>query len=89
MSPTEGAFAVCSQISNVPVYEGAAYLGTSFYLPKGYSINVSNVVAIGAYGNFASSLEFGRYGDYIRPTTTNANLAGYMIQIEGIISKIN
>lgn len=89
VSPKEGSFAACSQISNVPVYGGTAYLGTSFYLPKGYSINVTNVTAIGAYGNFVASLDFNRYGNYIRPSTVNANLAGYMIQIEGIISKIN
>lgn len=89
VSPKEGSFAACSQISNVPVYGGTAYLGTSFYLPKGYSINVTNVTAIGAYGNFVASLDFNRYGNYIRPATVNANLAGYMIQIEGIISKIN
>ena len=74
-------------MSGKPVYEGTAYLGTSFYLPKAYALNVISVIAVGASGNFVSSLEFDRYGDYVRPTTVNANLAGYMLQIEGTISK--
>lgn len=83
----EGNFAICSQMSGKPVYEGTAYLGTSFYLPKAYALKVTSVTAVGASGNFVSSLEFDRYGDYVRPTTVNANLAGYMLQIEGTISK--
>ena len=74
------------QISNKPVYGGTAYVGTSIYVPKGYTINVSDVTAIGASGNFASSISWNRYGDYYRPSTNNSNLAGYTLQITATLS---
>lgn len=87
LSPTIGNFTVCSRISNKPVNGGNVYIGVSFYLPKGYTFNITNVEAVGAAGNFASSVSLLRYGDYIRPSTTNANLADYTLQITGTISK--
>lgn len=84
--PTTGTVAFVVQISNKTVLGGTAYVGTSIYVPKGYTINVSDVTAIGASGNFASSISWNRYGDYYRPSTTNANLAGYTLQVIATLS---
>ena len=71
---------ICFQFSNKPVLEGTSIIGTSIYVPRGYSAVLNSATAIGASGDFAPYIELLRYGDYYRPTTTNQNLAGYMIQ---------
>ena len=69
-------------MSQKPVSGGTAYVSTSVYLPKEYGMTLKSAIAVGATGDFASFLSLQRYGDYYRLSTTNANLAGYMIQAQ-------
>jgi hypothetical protein len=73
-------------MSQKPVYGGTAYVSTSVYLPKEYGMTLKSAIAVGATGDFASFLSLQRYGDYYRLSTTNANLAGYMIQAQVTIA---
>lgn len=77
---TPGDHTVCFQFSNKPVHDGVAILGTSIYLPDGYGLTLKSATAVGATGDFASAISMNRYGNYYRPSTTNQNLGGYMIQ---------
>lgn len=45
-------------------------------------MQLESAIAVGATGDFANYLHLERYGDYYRLSTTNANLAGYMIQAQ-------
>lgn len=65
---------------------GTAYVSTSVYLPKEYGMTLKSAIAVGATGDFANYLELQRYGDYYRLSTTNSNLAGYMIQAQVTIA---
>ncbi len=67
------------------VYQGTAYVSTSIYVPNGFTLTISNVDAVGASGNFIGHINTQRWGSYYRFTTTNANLAGLMLQITGTI----
>jgi hypothetical protein len=73
-------------MSPKPVYGGTAYVSTSVYLPKEYGMTLESAIAVGATGDFASFLSLQRYGDYYRLSTTNSNLAGYMIQAQVTIA---
>lgn len=73
-------------MSQKPVHGGIAYVSTSVYLPKEYGMTLKSAIAVGAYGDFASFLDLQRWGDYYRLSTTNANLAGYMIQAQVTIA---
>lgn len=73
-------------MSQKPVHGGTAYVSTSVYLPKEYGMTLKSAIAVGASGDFASFLGLQRYGDYYRLSTTNANLAGYMIQAQVTIA---
>lgn len=73
-------------MSPKPVYGGTAYVSTSVYLPKEYGMTLESAIAVGASGEFASYLELQRFGNYYRISTTNANLAGYMIQAQVTIA---
>lgn len=73
-------------MSQKPVQGGTAYVSTSVYLPKEYGMTLKSAIAVGATGDFANYLELQRYGDYYRLSTTNSNLAGYMIQAQVTIA---
>ena len=64
------------------IYGGITYVSTSVYLPREYGMQLESAIAVGATGDFANYLNLERYGDYYRLSTTNANLAGYMIQAQ-------
>ena len=53
------------------IYGGITYVSTSVYLPREYGMQLESAIAVGATGDFANYL-----------STTNANLAGYMIQAQ-------
>ena len=73
-------------MSPKPVHGGTSYVSTSVYLPKEYGMTLDSAIAVGATGDFINYLELQRYGDYYRLSTTNANLAGYMIQAQVTIA---
>lgn len=81
-----GDHVICFQFSNKPVANGVAIIGTSIYIPSGYTLTLTSATAVGAEGDFIDSIEIARYGLFYRPLTTNQNLAGYMIQAAVTIS---
>lgn len=85
---TPGDHTVCFQFSNKPVYDGVSILGTSIYLPDGYSLILKSATAVGATGDFASAISMNRYGNFYRPSTTYSNLSGYMIQATVTIQQL-
>ena len=85
---TPGDHTVCFQFSNKPVYGGTAILGTSIYVPDGYGLTLKSATAIGASGDFTGAISMNRYGNFYRPSTTNQNLGGYMIQATVTIQKL-
>ena len=80
LSITPWDHTVCFQFSSKPVYGGTAILGTSIYVPDGYGLTLKSATAIGASGDFTGAISMNRYGNFYRPSTTNQNLGGYMIQ---------
>ena len=85
---TTGDHTVCFQFSNKPVYGGVSILGTSIYIPDGYGLTLKSATAVGATGDFASAISMNRYGNFYRPSTTNSNLSGYMIQATVTIQQL-
>ena len=72
---------VVCRMSAETVYGGSAYIATSFYAPTGKTITITQVDVMGSSGDFKSYISLDQYGNYVRPSTTNASLANRTIQI--------